>query len=56
VPIRRGSFNKLVDWRRAVAFIGVPGLHFHDYADLFVMPTSVRNPWQRGVTAALGSA
>src|SRR6266545_4402338 len=30
VPIRRGSFNKLVDWRRAVAFIGVPGLHFHD--------------------------
>ena len=30
VPIRRGSFNKLVDWRKAAASIGVPGLHFHD--------------------------
>ena len=29
-PIRRGSFNKLVNWRDAVASIGMPGLHFHD--------------------------
>lgn len=29
-PIRRGSFQKLVDWTKAVASIGVPGLHFHD--------------------------
>jgi integrase len=29
-PVRRGSFNKLVDWRGAVQSIGVPRLHFHD--------------------------
>jgi integrase len=29
-PIRRGSFNKVVGWRPAVAAIGVPELHFHD--------------------------
>ncbi len=30
VPIRRGSFNKLVGWMAAVASIGQQGLHFHD--------------------------
>jgi integrase len=28
--IWRGNFNKLVSWRRTVAGIGAPGLHFHD--------------------------
>lgn len=28
--IRRGNFNDLVKWSRAVAAIGVPELHFHD--------------------------
>lgn len=30
LPIRRSSFNKLTNWRAAVASIGVPNLHFHD--------------------------
>jgi integrase len=29
-PIRRGNFNKLVDWKDAVARLGLQGLHFHD--------------------------
>ncbi|MCX6459163.1 MAG: tyrosine-type recombinase/integrase [Actinobacteria bacterium] len=29
-PIRRSHFNGLVDWKAAVAEIGVPQLHFHD--------------------------
>lgn len=29
-PIWRGNFNKLVDWKDAVAKIGAAGLHFHD--------------------------
>ncbi len=29
-PIRRGNFNKMSAWPRAVASIGMPGLHFHD--------------------------
>jgi integrase len=29
-PIWRGNFNKLVDWKAAVAAVGVPDLHFHD--------------------------
>ena len=29
-PIRRGNFNKTSAWPRAVASIGMPGLHFHD--------------------------
>ncbi len=29
-PLRRGNFNKMSAWPQAVAFIGVPGLHFHD--------------------------
>ncbi len=28
--IWRGNFNKLVEWRKSVAAIGVEGLHFHD--------------------------
>ena len=29
-PLRRSNFNKLVDWKRVVAEIGVPHLHMHD--------------------------
>jgi integrase len=29
-PIRRGTFNKLVGWKPAVAKLGIEGLHFHD--------------------------
>jgi integrase len=29
-PIRRGTFNNIVGWRKAVASVGVPDLHFHD--------------------------
>ena len=29
-PIWRGNFNPLVGWPKAVAAVGVPGLHFHD--------------------------
>lgn len=28
--IWRGNFNKIVKWRKIVAEIGRPGLHFHD--------------------------
>ena len=28
-PIRRGNFNPLVGWMKAVEAIGAPGLHFH---------------------------
>jgi integrase len=28
--IWRGNFNKIVNWRKVVGEIGVPGLHFHD--------------------------
>jgi integrase len=29
-PLRRGNFNKMSAWPRAVASIGMPGLHVHD--------------------------
>jgi integrase len=29
-PLRRSNFNKLVEWRRIVAELGVPHLHLHD--------------------------
>ncbi|MGW0434669.1 tyrosine-type recombinase/integrase [Micromonospora sp. NPDC003197] len=29
-PIWRGNFNKLSNWKAAVAKVGQPGLHFHD--------------------------
>lgn len=28
--IWRGNFNKIVKWRKIVAEVGRPGLHFHD--------------------------
>ena len=39
-PIRRQNFNKLTGWPHAVEALGMPGLHFHDYADVCLMPTS----------------
>ena len=29
-PLRRSNFNKLIDWKRIVAELGVPQLHLHD--------------------------
>ena len=29
-PLRRGNFNKMSAWPKAVAAINMPGLHFHD--------------------------
>ena len=29
-PLRRSNFNKLTDWKKTVADLGAPGLHFHD--------------------------
>lgn len=29
-PLRRGDFNPRTGWKKAVADIGVPHLHFHD--------------------------
>ncbi|MEQ7126760.1 tyrosine-type recombinase/integrase [Actinopolymorpha sp. B11F2] len=28
--IRRGNFNKMVEWKKVVESVGAPGLHFHD--------------------------
>ena len=47
-PIRRGNFNRLSGWPHAVEAIGKPGLHFHDCADIFVMPTATGSPWSEG--------
>jgi hypothetical protein len=41
--IWRGTFNKLVKWSDAVTAIWATGLHFHDYADTCLMPTSGRS-------------
>jgi hypothetical protein len=55
-PIRHGNFNKLSGWPHAVEALGMPGLHFHDYADVSVMPTSARSPCSEAVNARKLSA
>ena len=50
-PLRRGNFNGQANWPQAVAAIGMTGLHFHDYADVLVMPTSLRTSCSSGVKA-----
>jgi hypothetical protein len=51
-PIFRNTFRIRVSLP-AVKASGVDfGVRMHDYADLFVMPTSVRNPLLHGVIAA----
>lgn len=42
-PISRTWFHRTV-WSPALAAVGLPkGTHFHDYADLRVVPTSAAN-------------
>jgi len=49
------TFRQLID--NAGVGSGAPSKpRLHDYADLFVMPTSTRNSLQGWVIAALGSA
>jgi integrase len=56
-PLRRNNFHRSVRWSQSVVQAGLPaGFHFHDYADLFVMPTSVAEPLQRWMIAGLRSA
>jgi integrase len=55
-PIRRGNFNKMSAWPQAVASIGMPGLHFHDYADVCVMPTWAGESLAAGLPARFMSA
>ena len=33
--------NWSVYWRKVTAVVGIEGLHFHDYADIRVMPMSI---------------
>src|SRR6266496_2166334 len=50
-PLRRSNFNKMAAWPHAVHAIGAAGMHFHDYADVRVMPTSPRTSCSSGVKA-----
>ena len=43
-------------WRQTRKAAGTPSIRLHDYADLRVMPTSVRMPWWAGVVSAIRSA
>ncbi len=49
-PIEPDNLRR--SWYPLRTAAGLDGVRFHDYADLFVMPTSVRKPWQRGAIAA----
>src|SRR6185437_13270063 len=49
-PLRRGNFNRSAAWPHAVEALGVPGLHFHDYADVVVMPIWLRASCWEGVS------
>lgn len=40
-PLRHGNFRRR-DWLRAIETVGLPDIHFHDCADVRVMPTSPR--------------
>jgi hypothetical protein len=43
-------------WRDATESAGLTGFHFHDYADVGVMPTSARSPCSEGVNGRKLSA
>jgi integrase len=49
-PLRHGNFRRR-DWLRAIEAVGLTGIHFHDYADVRVMPTSPRISCSSGVKA-----
>jgi len=53
-PLREGVWQH--EWAQARERVGMPDLHFHDYADLRVMPTSVGNPLQDGESVPAMSA
>jgi hypothetical protein len=49
-PLRRSNFNRRI-WQPACAAAGLDSFHFHDYADLRVMPTSLDVAWSDGLMA-----
>lgn len=53
-PIRRGGFEKLVGWRKAVASIGFPGLHFHDLRHTGNMLAAASGASTRDLMARMG--
>lgn len=53
-PIRRGNFNPLVDWSKAVATIGAKGLHFHDLRHTGNMLAAESAPTTRDLMARMG--
>jgi integrase len=53
--LRRSNFHKSV-WTKARNGVGLPGLHFHDCADIFVMPIRIRYCCCARDPAAIGSA
>jgi integrase len=55
-PLRRNNFNKMSAWPPAVRAIGAEGLHFHDYADVRVMPTRAGESLAAGLPARFMSA
>ena len=44
--LRRSNFTR--QWRKALEAAGLTGIHFHDYADTCLMPTSGRSAWSVG--------
>jgi hypothetical protein len=54
-PLRRSNFCRRV-WHPALRAAGLPPIHFHDYADVSVMPTSARSPCSEAVNARKLSA
>jgi integrase len=52
--LRRNNFNSI--WRKACIACGVPDAHFHDYADVCVMPTRAGGSLAAGLPACFMSA
>jgi integrase len=52
--LRRSNFRDV--WYRARGAAGLPELHFHDYADVCVMPTRAGESLAAGVPARFMSA
>ena len=53
-PLRQGVWHS--EWAQARASLGLPDVHFHDYPDIRVMPTSVCEPLQSKVIGLSMSA
>ena len=54
-PLHHSNFRRRV-WLPALGKAGLPAVHFHDYADVRVMPTSARTSCSSGVNALKLSA